>query len=228
MENTDSRKEANMKNQTHLGIIILFGLLLSPFTWAQSSAKEGLQQLKSNLQNSKANLEDYKKNLKISEDNIAEVQKAKAQVQTQQQQSSVAFKENQEKIEVLGKNELELNQLIALEEKEIALEEQKLVELNKLVQQLKENQAKRQQNISAYKDQLKQVDKEKSDWKNRGEQIAKTQQNIDLRLKALSDQEAEWVLKRRGYQGEAQRWTKEVERQQKLNDNYSSLAEVKE
>lgn len=220
----------NRINPTHLILLnlMVLGLLISPTTWAQSTAKEGLQQLKSNLQNSKANLEDYKKNLKISEENITEVQKAKSQVQSQQQQSAAAFKENQEKIEVLGKNELELNQLIALEEKEMALEEQKLLELNKLIQQLKDNQAKRQTNISAYKEQLKQVDKEKLEWKNRGEQIAKTQQNIDLRMKALSEQESEWVLKRRGYQGETQRWTKEVERQQKLNDNYSSLAEVKE
>lgn len=215
-----------MKNTSQL--LILGLLLLSLSANAQSSAQEGLKQLKANLNNSKVNLSDYQKNLKIVEGNVAEVSKARSQVESQKKQAADSLKDNNDKLAALEKNELEINRLMALEQKEVQVEEQKIQELMKVVNQLKDNQAKRNQNVAAYQEQLKQQQKEKADWKARADQINKTYTQLENRSKALATQENDWKVKQRGYQGEVSRWQKEVERQQKLNENYQSLSEVKD
>jgi chromosome segregation ATPase len=195
---------------------------------AQTTAQEGLGKLKTNLNNSKMNLQDYQKNLKIVDANVVEVSKARAQVEEQKQKAAASLKENNEKLAALDKNELEINKLIAVEQKEIQSEDQKIQELQKVINQLKDNQAKRNQNILGYQEQLKQQQKDKLEWKTRGDQINKSYSNLEARSKSLISQENDWKAKQRGYQGEVSRWQKEVERQGKLNDNYQSLSEVKE
>ena len=215
-----------MKKTTNALIVILLSCSLPAF--AQSTAQDGLGKLKTNLSNSKVNLQDYQKNLKVVDANVNEVSKAKAQVEEQRLKAAGSLKENNEKLATLEKNELEINRLIAIEEKEVQSEEAKVQELQKVVNQLKENQAKRNQNVAAYQEQLKQQQKDKAEWKARGDQISKTYTALEARSKSLAAQENDWKVKQRGYQGEVSRWQKEVERQGKLNDNYQSLSEVKE
>lgn len=215
-----------MKNTSQL---LIAGILLTSFSgFAQSSAQEGLKQLKANLSNSKTNLADYQKNLKVVEGNVTEVTKARQQVDEQKNKAAASLKDNNEKLATLDKNELEINRLIAVEQKEVQVEEQKIQELMKVVNQLKDNQAKRNQNIASYNEQLKQQQKDKTEWKTRGDQINKTYTQLENRSKSLATQENDWKVKQRGYQGEVSRWQKEVERQQKLNENYQSLSEVKD
>ena len=47
-------------------------------------------------------------------------------------------------------------------------------------------------------------------------------------LGSLTTQEKDWRNKKKGYEGEIGRWNKEVDKQQKLVEQYSSLSEVKD
>lgn len=202
--------------------------LVSAPLFAQTSAKEGLEHLKTNFDNSQANLDDYKKNLKIVDANLIEVAKARSQADAQDKEVAKSFEENQKSLKAVEARETEINQAIADEQKLIQTEEQKIAELEKVAIQMRENQKKRQGNISAYQEQLKTVANEKKDWKARTDQVAKTQAQVKGKVTALATQENDWKNKKRGYQGEVSRWQKEVDREKKLVDTYSSLADVKD
>ena len=74
---------------------------------------------------------------------------------------------------------------------------------------------------------MNQLNEEKKIWANRGKVIGEQNQDLDKQLRTIAAEENEWKVKQQGYQGEVNRWRKEVERQQKINDSYKSLAEVK-
>ncbi len=209
-------------------ITALTVLLLGPAAMSQTSAKDGLDRLKTNFENSKSNLNDYQKNLKIVDENVAEVLKAKATIVQQEKEVTKAADENQKSLKAAEMREAEVNQAIAEEQKQIAIEEQKNAELEKLSMQLRDNQKKRQANIASYQEQLKAIASERKDWKTRTEQVAKTQSQVKAKVNSLTTQETEWKNKKLGYQGEVTRWGKEVEREKKLVETYSSLADVKD
>lgn len=195
---------------------------------AETSAKEGLSRLKTNYENSRGNLEDYTKNLNIVDGNITEVAKAKSEIQSQEKEVDATASKNLEGLKTVESKEQELLNLIASEQKQITLEDQKTAELEKILLALKSNQSKRQANIANYQEQLKAISNEKKDWKTRQEQIAKSQALIKSKLTSLNQQESDWKNKKRGYEGEVTRWKKEVEREKKLMDTYNSLSEVKD
>ena len=114
------------------------------------------------------------------------------------------------------------------EKLELKNEEKKIAELEKIIQLLKENQVSRNQNITNYQEQLKQIQSEIENWKNKSEQVVKLKQQNDVKIKTLSKQESDWKSKQKQYQTEVSKWQKETIKQQKIYDTYNSLAESKE
>jgi chromosome segregation ATPase len=210
-------------------LLFLVIVMLATKAHGQSTTtKASLEKLKTNLSNAKLNLVDYEKNSKVVDGNVLEISKAKAQLDQQRSTMRKSLEENTKKLQTLEKSEQEISMLISAEQKEAQAEEAKIQELTQIVNQLKANQAKRTQNITTYQEQAKQILQEKAEWRARGDQISKSNEQLDNRARNLQVQETEWKNKQKGYQGEVSRWQKEVARQQKLNDNYNSLAEVKE
>ncbi|WP_374079387.1 hypothetical protein [Bdellovibrio bacteriovorus] len=82
-------------------------------------------------------------------------------------------------------------------------------------------------NISDYQLQLTQLQEEKKIWSSRAGSLKEQNDQVNQKLRSLASEENEWKAKQKGYQGEVKRWSKEVERQQKISDSYNSLAEVK-
>lgn len=215
-----------MKITAILAVLAL--MALSRVANAQMTAREGLGQIKSNLENSKQNLSGYRQNLQTVDGNVKEVVKARQQLETQKGAVAKAAQENSQQLSTYTRQEGEVQLLIKEEQNKITQEQAKIEELTRLVNQLKENQKKREANIQAYKGQLNQATLEKQEWQSRGEKINKASTELQNRNQSLANQETEWRGKRKGYEGEVTRWQKEVDRNQKLQDTYSSLAEVKE
>jgi peptidoglycan hydrolase CwlO-like protein len=106
-------------------------------------------------------------------------------------------------------------------------ESKKILEYETLLAKIKENQKKREDNIASYQEQTLQLQEEKKIWQARALDLKAQQDQVRKNLKAITAEEKEWKGKQLGYQSEVKRWSAEVERQQKLNDSYSSLSEVK-
>lgn len=195
---------------------------------AQLTAREGLGQIKSNLENSRENLTSYKKNLQVVDGNVQEVAKARQQLDSQRGTLAKAVQENNQQMATYSRQENEVMLLIKEEQTKLTQEQAKIDELMKIVNQLKDNQKKRESNIQSYKSQMNQAALEKKEWQERGEEIKRAHAELQGRNQSLVSQETEWRGKRKGYEGEVVRWQKEVERNQKLQETYSSLADVKE
>lgn len=217
----------NTKNKI-ASFLIGSSLLVAPASYAGTTAQEGLDKIKNNLNNSKSNLGEYQKNLKTVEKNIGEIQKAKAQVDEQRKTVTAQTEENNKSLGKISTQEKELGALIADEKTKKALEEKKLQELQAVILKLQENITKRDSNIADYELQMGQLQEEKKVWASRGEQIKQQGDLVSQRTNSLSKTEGDWKNKKKGYEGEVNRWGKEVDRQQKLHDNYSSLAEVRD
>lgn len=215
----------------HLKVMtaMTFGLIMTMHfsAGAQNSAKEGLERIKGNLNNSKTNLSEYEKNLKTVDANISEVQKAKAQVESQQKQVIQQGEENNQALGRIGGQEKEIQALINDENGKIAQENQKIQELEAMIAKIKENQKKREVNVSDYQLQMNQLQEEKKIWITRAHSLKDQNEQVTQKLRSIASEENEWKGKQRGYQGEVKRWSKEVERQQKISDSYNSLADVK-
>ena len=218
-----------MKTTLNTKIILNLAFVLAgPAVLAQTTAQEGLTRIKQNLNNSKTNLTEYQKNLEIVDGNIGEIGKAKDQVDGQKKELNHTITDNTENLKKAETQEGEVHQLIAEEQKQLQLEQQKIQELEKTLATLKQNQTLRNQNLAAYNEQLKQAAKEKGEWKSRSDKLTQTSQGLQNKATTLANQDNEWKGKKKGYQGEITRWKSEVDRNQKLNDNYSTLAEIKE
>ena len=212
-----------MKLIISLKHMALLGILIPSISFAEITAKDGIDRLKQNTENANANLENYKKNLKVVDGNISEITKAKNQVENERNEVNNLAKQNQTSLNNLEKQEQELSKLINKEEKEAQNEAQKVKELENLILQLKANQEKRVINVTKYKQQLDQANKEKIEWKTRQEQYAKQQKEINDRVAAIKKTEKDWTNKKRGYEGEISRWQKESEKHQKLFQQYSAM-----
>ena len=208
-------------------ITLALSLCVSAPTFAKSTAQDGLSRIKENLDNAKANLDEYKKNLKIVDGNIQEVAKAKSKVEEEKKQVSSQVKENTTNQQRLQKSEVDINKLTKDEETKSALEDKKIQELQAMIAKIQENKTKREQNLQAYKVQQTQLSEEKKVWDQRGTSLKDQEKQVNDRLKALAGQEAEWRNKKRGYEGEVSRWQKEIDKQQKIYDQFKDLAEAK-
>jgi len=220
----------NVLNSKKMLASFLIGgsLVMGPYVAAQTTAKEGLAKIKTNVDNSKSNLGEYQRNLKTVEKNIGEIQKAKSQVDDQRKAVQSSFEENKKSLIKVDSQEKEIQGLIADEKNKKAQEEKKLQELQAAMQKLQDNITKRDINITDYETQLNSVQEEKKIWASRGDQIKQQGALVDQRTRSLATSENDWKNKKKGYDGEVNRWTKEVDRQQKLQDNYTSLTEVRD
>ncbi|MGZ3749136.1 MAG: hypothetical protein ACXWRE_16485, partial [Pseudobdellovibrionaceae bacterium] len=174
------------------------------------------------------NLSDYQINIKSVEKNIGEIQKAKAEVDSQRKTVVLQYEENKKSLLKVEAQEKELHTLMTEEKNKKALEEKKLQELQAAMNKLQENIAKREANLTDYETQMSSIQEEKKIWASRGEQIKQQGALVDQRNRSLATSENDWKNKKKGYEGEVGRWSKEVDRQQKLQDNYTSLTEVRD
>jgi chromosome segregation ATPase len=203
----------------------MVGLLIADNASAQTSAKDGLNKISTNLDNTKANLSEYKENLGIVQDNMAEVAKAKSRVLEQQKSVNAQIDSNNKSLAKIAGEEKQLNQLIADEKNKSALEDKKIQELEAVIAKLHDNQKKREANVSDYQLQLNQIQEEKKLWQSRAQTLKDQSQDVAQKMKSVNSDEALWKNKQKGYQGEISRWSKEVDRQQKIYDSYSALAQ---
>lgn len=220
----------NVMNTKNMIASFLIGgsLMMGPLALAETTAKEGLEKIKNNVNNSKSNLGEYQKNLKIVEKNIDEIKKARAEVDNQRKTVLSQYEENKKSLVKVSAQEKELQALMTEEKVKKAQEEKKLQELQAAMTKLQDNIAKRDANLSDYELQLSSIQEEKKIWASRGDQIKQQGTLVDQRNRTLVTAENDWKNKKKGYEGEVNRWSKEVDRQEKLQDNYTSLTEVRD
>jgi len=96
-----------------------------------------------------------------------------------------------------------------------------------MIAKMKATQQKRDENMADYQQQLMKVQEEKGIWQSRIEGFNVQKAKVSQNSKSIQKEESEWQAKRLGYKAEVTRWNAEVQRQQKINDSYTSLAEVK-
>lgn len=194
---------------------------------ADANSKAGFQRLRSNVENAKGNLDDYKKNLGIVEGNITEASKARAQADRQKSEIASLAKENKASLQKLEKQEKDLNVLIKDEQDKIAVEDKELKQLEAMVAKIKENRQIRETNIQSYQSQIQQMQTEKQTWVQRDQALGGQQAKANQRAKELGNTETEWRNKKKGYEAEISRWSKELDKQEKNLSQYETLAEKK-
>lgn len=192
-----------------------------------STAQQGLEKIKANLENSKANQIEYEKNLQIVNKNVAEVSKAKTIVAKQKESVNAEILQNNESLKKVLVQERDLTTLITQEKEKLAQETKQLEQLDKMLQQIKQNQIQREANITEYQNQLKMSSEEKKAWKDRETELRAQEAKTIQNLRGLASEEANWGNKKKGYEGEAKRWSTESEKQARIQDTYQGLATEK-
>lgn len=227
MKDAMNSKEEMMKAaKWTLGALIL-SALIPVAAQAKSGSEAGFERLKTNVDNAKANLADYKSNLGIVDKNLGEITKARTAADEQKRQVANAVKENKTALGKMDAQEKELNSLTQDERNKMAAEEKKIQELEALLAKIKENKGKREANIQAYQKQIADIQTERKGWQTRGDALREQETQAAQRVKTLSATESEWKNKKKGYEGEIGRWTKETEKQEKTLQQFQQLADAK-
>jgi chromosome segregation ATPase len=191
------------------------------------SAQQGLDKIKINVETAKANKSDYEKNLGVINNNVNEVNKAKGQAQKQKDSVNTEIINNNESLKKVILQEKEIQALIAAEEQKRTEEEKQLAEAEALTDKLAENIKKRDQVIVDYKKQMTTVADEKKTWKAREVELrAQEGKTIDA-IRSLASQEVAWTTKKKTYEGEAKKWSSELDKQEKISETYQGLKENK-
>ncbi|MBX3039351.1 MAG: hypothetical protein KF789_01425 [Bdellovibrionaceae bacterium] len=193
----------------------------------EAGSKAGFKRLQSNIENAKGNLDDYKKNLTIVEGNITESSKARSQADRQKSEIASLVKDNKTSLQKIEKQEKDLNDLIKDEQGKITAEDKELKQLEAMVAKIKENRQIRDANIQNYQSQIQQMQAEKQTWVQRDQALGGQQAKANQRAKELASTENEWKNKKKGYEAEISRWSKELDKQQKSLSQYETLAEKK-
>ncbi|MGE3758705.1 MAG: hypothetical protein AB7H97_13165 [Pseudobdellovibrionaceae bacterium] len=203
------------------------GLLIAALpVSAQMTAKEGFAKLHTNVENSEYNIDQYKKNLTIVDGNIKSVGQVLTQVKTQEQGIAADIKSNKSTLAEINKKEQTLKKMITTEQELMTKETAQLAELEKLMAQIRKNQELRTTNIADLQNKAQSIEAEKGAWVERDNQLKEQQKVVKARLDQLSQEDKTWKGKKRGYEGEVSRWQKELEKNQKLESTYKSLADV--
>lgn len=223
------REDNNMKYLNPLtkqaSLIFTAALILCLTAQAENyTAQQGLDKIKNNLENSKANQKEYERNLDIVNKNIGEVSKAKSSVLKQKESVSSEIVKNNEALKKVLVQERDINFLIAQEQEKKLTEQKQIEQLEKLLQQLKQNQVQRDTILTEYQNQLKSNTDEKQAWKAREGELRAQEAKTITSLRGLASEEASWTNKKKGYEGEAKRWNTEADKQQKIQDTYQGLA----
>lgn len=188
------------------------------------TAQQGLDKIKNNLDNSKANQKEYERNLDIVNKNIGEITKAKGSVLKQKESVSKEIVQNNESLKKVLVQERDINFLINQEKERQLAEGKQIEQLEKILQQLKQNQIQREANLAEYQVQLKANGDEKKSWKDREAELRGQEAKTIQSLRGLASEENSWVNKKKGYEGESKRWSAEAEKQQKIHDTYQGLS----
>ena len=191
------------------------------------TAQQGLDKIKINVETAKANKVDYEKNLGIINGNMGEIGKAKGQAQKQKDTVNTEILNNNEALKKVVLQEKELQALITAEEQKHAEEEKQLKELLALTTKVSDNQKKREQIIADYKKQMEMVADEKKSWKGRESELRAQEGKAIEALRGLASQEVAWNNKKKSYEGEAKKWSAEVDKQEKISETYQGLKENK-
>lgn len=217
------QEEFNMKKNNL--ILTLALVVFSQMTQAEPvTAQQGLEKIKNNLDNSRANQKEYERNLDIVNKNVGEIVKAKSSVVKQKETVSGEIVQNNDSLKKVLLQEREIAVLINQEKEKIAAEAKQLDQLEKLSQQIKQNQIQREALIADYQVQLKTNSDEKKTWKDREVELRTQESKTIQSLRGLATEESSWVNKKKGYESETKRWSAEAEKQQKIHDTYQGLA----
>jgi hypothetical protein len=199
--------------------------LASSLSFAEPiTAQQGLEKIKNNLDNSKSNQKEYEKNLDIVNKNVNEVLKAKTAVAKQKEVVNSEILQNNESLKKVLVQERDINILINQEKEKMAAETKQLEQIEKIILQIKQNQAQREAIIADYQNQLKVAGDEKKGWKDRETELRTQETKTIQSLRSLASEESSWTNKKKGYESETKRWSAEAEKQQKIHDTYQGLA----
>lgn len=216
-------KPTNMKKQQMILTIILTLATTSAFAETYK-AQQGLDKIKTNVDNSRANQKEYERNLDIVNKNIGEVSKAKVTILKQKESVSGEIVQNNESLKKVLVQERDINFLINQEKERQTAEAKQIEQLEKTLQQLKQNQTQREAILADYQSQLKANGDEKKSWKDRETELRGQEAKAINSLRGLASEESSWTNKKKGYEGEAKRWSAEADKQQKIQDTYQGLA----
>ena len=209
-------------------ILVLALVIAAPFAFAETvTAQQGLDKIKNNLENSKANQKEYERNLDIVNKIVTEVVKAKTTVTKQKESVSNEIVQNNDSLKKVLVQERDINVLIGQEKEKMSAETKQLEQLEKMIAQIKQNQAQREAIIADYQAQLKANGDEKKAWKDRETELRAQESKTIQAVRGLASEEANWNNKKKGYEGETKRWSAEAEKQQKIHDTYQGLANEK-
>lgn len=206
-------------------IVFIGAAALAQAASAKPGAEAGFERLKNNVENARANLDDYKKNLTIVEGNLSEVGKARAAAEDQRRQVAGAVKENKTVLGRMDAREKELSSLAQEEKSRIAAEEKKLAELEAAIARIKDNRVKREANIAGYQQQIQALQTERQSWQARADALKQQESQTGARASELKAMENDWKNKKKGYEGEIGRWSKEVQKQEKSLKDFQTLAD---
>lgn len=190
---------------------------------AKTDVPGKIEQLRENAANSKMNLKQYEDNLKIVESNIQENARAIKALERQKQsldKQKLETAKGKAGVDVVKK---QLEGYLAAETQKLEAEKKQIVELQKALETLMENQKKREANIAEYQNKMTTIETEMASWSERNQSIVELEQAIrDKEKEALADRK-KFADKKATYSDEVTKWKKQSRVSERQYENFSKL-----
>ena len=213
-------EENRMKNKK--GKNLKYNLLISSLLISASgltielNPEEGLKHLSQNIETSLKNRDEFNKSLVQISQNIATIENSKAELGNQKRKLLAQILTNKNTLSLHTKKLQEIDKIRSDEEKKKSEELNKIVQIEKLLNQLKELQKTRQDRMTQLSIDRSTIEKSQNEGDALQLTLLTETKVIDKRMETLKNEMAPWKTKRKSFEKEASHWNNELERHQKM------------
>lgn len=190
---------------------------------AKTDVKAKVEQMRENVSAGKSNLQQYEANLGTVVSNLGETDKALKTIE--RQRAAIVKQTGQSAKDALSVSSAkgEVEQSLKMERDLLLQEDRQGEELRAALQRVEANRERRQSNIAAYDERLKNVENEHSAWTERSQSIA----DLDSALKAKEDEarseKKRLQTKKVEYEEEIGKWRQQVRLSERSVSNFRGL-----
>jgi alanyl-tRNA synthetase len=115
------------------------------------------------------------------------------------------------------------DQLKQVENTKMKQEMDQIAKLKERLAKLEDNQRKREANLQAYDEKVKEIESEKIEWDKQKQQVAELETEINKKEQEAASEKAKWEDKRKSYAAETDKWSKQASTSRKAYENHSNL-----
>lgn len=197
--------------------------LVCDFAVARTDIAAKLEQLKENVSASQSNLEQYEQGLRVVISNLQATDRVLKTIQVQKQAIAKQTTQRSNDAKSLDTARSDVEGQLRLERDKLASEDRQIEELKQALAKLEANREKRQANIQVYEQRLQAVTSDREGSVERSQSINELEAALRTQEEQALAEKDRLTAKKAEYQGEIEKWKKQVRVSQRSVANFSRL-----